>query len=26
VGCLSSLNATRKITKTDVYLTMREND
>lgn len=26
VGCLSSLNATRKISKTDAYLTMREND
>lgn len=26
VGCLSSLNATRKISRTDAYLTMREND
>lgn len=26
VGCLSSINATRKISKTDAYLTMREND
>ena len=25
VGCVSSLNATRKISKTDAYLTMREN-
>ena len=26
IGCLSSLNAARKISRTDVYLTMREND
>ena len=26
VGCLSSLSATRKISKADAYLTMREND